>query len=400
MKKQLSLLFLIIVVSLSACSQNSETQWQEQYDLGVRYLSEGNYEEAIIAFTAAIEIDPNRAEAYVGRGDAYVGSGETEDNLSAAQLDYENAIRLDEVNTGAWLGLVDVCIRREDYDTARTIIIEAMEKIGDDQEIIDKFEEIDNERYIDSAGMLRSESIQTSDEFFADEECFVRSKGSYYNADGTLSYTEEYIYSEKGYLEQYISRDNDGIILESYKFDEFGNIVVRNTGDGDSENEIIYGENGAIALSRNPGGWWTDYTYNEDLLIQKTTYMGDGDIMGIDYFSYDSSGRLIGSKNYNYVVGDESIDYLNWEHSVNYNDQNQVAEVDVAFKGNKSSSVNFSYDNDGNLISIERIRPDGSMISTLLFEYKANGNKNNGEIGEATPVNLLIKFAGIITTFH
>lgn len=29
--------------------------WQEQYDLGLRYLSEGNYEEAIIAFTAAIE---------------------------------------------------------------------------------------------------------------------------------------------------------------------------------------------------------------------------------------------------------------------------------------------------------------------------------------------------------
>ena len=42
--------------------------WQEQYDLGVRYLAEGNYEEAIIAFTAAIEIDPNRVEAYMGRG--------------------------------------------------------------------------------------------------------------------------------------------------------------------------------------------------------------------------------------------------------------------------------------------------------------------------------------------
>ena len=56
---------------LAACGQNSPT-WQEQYDLGIRYLSKGNYEEAIIAFTAAIEIDPKQAPAYIGRGDAYL----------------------------------------------------------------------------------------------------------------------------------------------------------------------------------------------------------------------------------------------------------------------------------------------------------------------------------------
>lgn len=54
------------VLSLCACArENVGSTWQEQYDLGVRYLSEGNYEEAIIAFTAAIEIDPKRAETYI-----------------------------------------------------------------------------------------------------------------------------------------------------------------------------------------------------------------------------------------------------------------------------------------------------------------------------------------------
>ena len=53
----------ILILLLTACGQSQEVRWQEQYDLGVRYLSEGNYEEAIIAFTAAIEIDPKRAEA-------------------------------------------------------------------------------------------------------------------------------------------------------------------------------------------------------------------------------------------------------------------------------------------------------------------------------------------------
>lgn len=42
----------------------------------MRYLSEGNYEEAIIAFTAAIKIDPKQPEVYVGLADAYIGIGD------------------------------------------------------------------------------------------------------------------------------------------------------------------------------------------------------------------------------------------------------------------------------------------------------------------------------------
>ena len=44
----------------------------------MRYLSEGNYEEAIIAFEAAIKIDPKRPEAYLQEAYAYVGMGDLE----------------------------------------------------------------------------------------------------------------------------------------------------------------------------------------------------------------------------------------------------------------------------------------------------------------------------------
>lgn len=54
----------VLMLGLTACGRSAEVNWQEQYDLGVRYLTEGNYEEAIIAFTAAIEIDPNRAPTW------------------------------------------------------------------------------------------------------------------------------------------------------------------------------------------------------------------------------------------------------------------------------------------------------------------------------------------------
>ena len=68
---------LLLIFTVTACTASTPT-WQEQYDLGVRYLSEGNYEEAIIAFTAAIEIDPKRVEAYSGLSDAYLAIGDYE----------------------------------------------------------------------------------------------------------------------------------------------------------------------------------------------------------------------------------------------------------------------------------------------------------------------------------
>ena len=64
------LLAALLLLTLAACSKAPEAEpadeapgWQAKYDLGVRYLSEGKYEEAILAFTAAIEIDPKNADA-------------------------------------------------------------------------------------------------------------------------------------------------------------------------------------------------------------------------------------------------------------------------------------------------------------------------------------------------
>ena len=76
MKRIQSILMIFcMMLSIAACGPKPLT-WQEQYDLGVRYLSEGNYQEAIIAFTAAIEIDPKRTETYTGLVEAYLAMGE------------------------------------------------------------------------------------------------------------------------------------------------------------------------------------------------------------------------------------------------------------------------------------------------------------------------------------
>lgn len=74
------LLAILLLLSVSACGQKAALEtsptWQDQYDLGIRYLSEGNYEEAIIAFTAAIEIDSKQADAYIQLANVYIGIGD------------------------------------------------------------------------------------------------------------------------------------------------------------------------------------------------------------------------------------------------------------------------------------------------------------------------------------
>ncbi len=63
----------------AASALTEAEDWQTQYDLGLRYLSEGKYEEAIIAFTAAIQIEPRRAAGYTALADAYTKNGQTDE---------------------------------------------------------------------------------------------------------------------------------------------------------------------------------------------------------------------------------------------------------------------------------------------------------------------------------
>lgn len=141
-------LFIAAVMLFCACTAKDDLEesaqetmqapsWQTQYDLGVRYLSEGNYEEAIIAFTAAIEIDPKNAEVYEQRGNAYWelaqgtrGSEQTTAYRCAAE-DYELAMQWGSETDALYRRTADAYYGAQDYEKAESYYEKIFEKDED-----------------------------------------------------------------------------------------------------------------------------------------------------------------------------------------------------------------------------------------------------------------------------
>lgn len=306
-------LALCILIPCTACGQKTPT-WQEQYDIGVKYLSDGNYEEAIIAFTAAIEIDPKRAEAYVGRGNAYISSGETEENLSAALADYENAVEMDETNAEAYLGMADVYIRQGDFDKALEILQEALEKTKGDSSVKDKIDEIKRGKIVDSSNNIRRSN-------------------NYDNEGRLVSYT-------------------------LYEYDEqsrrcgWANWTYTNRGDVTTLLDSPYLEN------------YAEVVFNSgNLPEQNRFYDADGTFLDYDTFVYNDLGLKVEQHRYQ-ADGTEKCYFLYY-----YNKQNQ----EIRYEGYHADGSMYAYwiseyDENGNFVKETQYHLDGTF-----WGYSTNG---------------------------
>ena len=130
---------LALVLGLCACST---VTWQGQYDMGVRYVSEGKYERAIRAFTAAIETGPEQVSVYESRGDAYVDYArqlmaddpESDEALEAyenALQDFLTVIDLDDSAVSAYQKTADIYTVLGDTQSAADILEKGMRATGD-----------------------------------------------------------------------------------------------------------------------------------------------------------------------------------------------------------------------------------------------------------------------------
>lgn len=281
--RRFAIVLSVVALLLAGCEKPNRptiggSTWQEQYDLGVRYLSECNYEEAIIAFAAAIEIDPNQAEAYVGRGNAYVKSGETEENLTAAQADYEKAIELDKLLAEVYLGLADTYVALGDSESAVNILRQGVETIGGDTLFRSRIDELTAETEQSTALSSESASGPRVERRNAPNDSYTL---YYYDETGNLTHEERY--------------DPDGTLNNYwlYYHDETGNLM-RGEWYAESGTLIQYD----IYYCDEAGNWMRVEHYRPEGTLWSISYY---DETGNDmrYERYGEAGNLIDIETYN-----------------------------------------------------------------------------------------------------
>jgi tetratricopeptide (TPR) repeat protein len=105
--KKLIVAILIIVVMATGCTGTAvpeELSFSEHLELGYKYIEEGKYEEAILAFQNAITIDEKSIEARVGLAEAYVG---IEDLMKAEEV-IKESINIEPTTVGSWELLIKI----------------------------------------------------------------------------------------------------------------------------------------------------------------------------------------------------------------------------------------------------------------------------------------------------
>lgn len=115
-KKYLFPLILLVFsfAVYSGCSQ-SKARAEKQLELGVKYLSEGKYEEAVLAYNEVAKIEPNNVAAYKGLGKTYVIQG----NSSEAEKTYQQGIGFVDDKEQLKLCLAGLYIDKNSYSQAR-----------------------------------------------------------------------------------------------------------------------------------------------------------------------------------------------------------------------------------------------------------------------------------------
>ena len=78
----------VVVLVIKAGRISPENKLAEQLDLGEKYLSELNYEQAITAYEVAIEIDPMSVDAYLGLASVYEAQEDFEKAKSVLEEGY------------------------------------------------------------------------------------------------------------------------------------------------------------------------------------------------------------------------------------------------------------------------------------------------------------------------
>jgi tetratricopeptide (TPR) repeat protein len=317
--KRVTALFLAAVLLLSLAACGGKDPWQEQYDLGMRYLNEGNYQEAIIAFEAAIEIDAKRPEAYLGAAEAYIAADDIDAAIAilekgyAATNDETLKNRLGEIKSGTFNDYWGRAKRQSGYDESGALVWYSLYTY-------------------DAQGRTASvTSYDAAGNQTSHVDCVYDKNGkelvSYYSDPGTGMFVKvEKTYDTSGLVTKETETYSNGSVdFTAYQYDENCNCIREDVyAVYEGEGELLYyalNEYNAAGLvskrtNYDPNGKMTSYyisSYNDaGDLTEVCGYSGGGQLQSRSVYHYDIDGNHIGAE---YYDGDGNL-----LHSTSYQD--------------------------------------------------------------------------------
>ena len=80
---------IVLVIAFSRGGTASK-KYSRQMEIAGKYMSDMDYENAVLAYNEAISIDPSRADAYLGLADAYLALGDPKKAIEVLQMGLDN----------------------------------------------------------------------------------------------------------------------------------------------------------------------------------------------------------------------------------------------------------------------------------------------------------------------
>lgn len=114
-------ILVLLILSLTGCIKSADQQILKQLELGQKYLTEENYEEAIVAFQKVIDIDPKSIEAWYGLALAQEKVGDEKEFVEAL---YNGILIVEEFKESEQIALIE-----ESVDKMERLVSDRLPKL-------------------------------------------------------------------------------------------------------------------------------------------------------------------------------------------------------------------------------------------------------------------------------
>lgn len=301
-----------------------QKRMSKQLEMGQHYLEELDYEQAIVSFNIALEIDPMSVEAY--------------------------------------LGIIEVYLRMGNFDKAMEYAKKGYEITGEEC-LKEKIDMLESDRIVDSRGKVL--------------------KIEFYDGEGGLLAWHWYTYDKEGNVLKVVAYDADDreVNYVDYVYDAEGREIVcsSNSVVGDLiRYEREYDNTGRVIVDKSywPNGDCDicEYTYNDNNVTKREiiSYSSNGSVRNRRYIldEYDDNKNIIKQDTYDEI---ENEWFHSWETIMECNEKGQTIQECSWYdpdnqRGEKTKEITkYEYNERGELVALRIYNEEGKMMNEILY---------------------------------